>query len=73
MENFARVELSRDRRTKELKLNGDKGHAAEVAQTLEAMKTGAPMPIPFRSLVDTTVITFAAVESLATGDVVRLG
>jgi predicted dehydrogenase/threonine dehydrogenase-like Zn-dependent dehydrogenase len=67
MENFSRVILSRDRKRKELKMNGDKGHNAEVEQTLEAMRTGGPMPIPFQSLVDTTVVTFAAVESLAHG------
>jgi predicted dehydrogenase/threonine dehydrogenase-like Zn-dependent dehydrogenase len=72
MENFTRVVLARDRKRKELKLNGDKGHNAEVAQTLDAMKTGGPMPISIQSLVDTTVVTFAAVESLATGEVVRI-
>lgn len=72
MENFSRVTLSRDRKRKELKLNGDKGHAAEVAQTLEAMKTGGPMPIGFQSLVDTTVVTFAAMESLVSGGVVTM-
>jgi polar amino acid transport system substrate-binding protein len=67
MENFTRVILARDRKRKELKHNGDKGHAAEVGATLAAMKSGAPMPIPFESLVDTTLVTFAAMESLTRG------
>ena len=72
MDNFAMVRLWRDRKKKELKFNGDKGHTAEVEQTLAAMKSGSPMPISFQSLVDTTVVTFAAVESLATGEPVRI-
>lgn len=72
MDNFKRVTLARDRKIKEMKFSGDKGHTAEVTQTLAAMKSGAPMPIPFQSLVDTTLVTFAAVESLATGTVVNL-
>lgn len=70
MENFSRVVLSRDRKRKELKFDGDKGHASEVALTLDAMKSGGPMPIAFQSLVDTTIVTLAAMESLATGSVV---
>lgn len=72
MENFSRVVLSRDRKRKELRMTGDKGHAAEVAQTLEAMKSSGPMPISFQSLVDTTVVTLAAMESLVSGEVVRM-
>ncbi|MBC8145367.1 MAG: bi-domain-containing oxidoreductase [bacterium] len=72
MENFSRVVLSRERKRKELKFDGDKGHASEVALTLEAMKNGTPMPIPFQSLIDTTVVTFGAMESLATGEAIMI-
>ncbi len=72
MDNFKSVRLASDRRTREKKFNGQKGHAEEVKATVEAMRSGGAMPISFESLVDTTVATFAAMESLATGGVVEL-
>ena len=57
------------RHGKEERLKGgapDKGHAAEVAAFLEAVRSGAPSPISLDSLVATTVASFAAVESLRT-------
>jgi len=72
MNNFSQVSFARGRKTKVEKYSGDKGHAEEVAQTIAAMKNGKPMPISFESLYDTTRATFAAVESLGTGTVVRL-
>lgn len=73
MQNFATVAISRGRKTKVEKYNGDKGHSEEVAQTIGAMKSGGPMPISFQSLHDTTIATIAALESLATGEVMRIG
>lgn len=72
MDNFRQVTLARGRKSKVEKLDGDKGHAEEVQQTLAAMKEGKPMPISFESLYDTTRVTFAALESLATGQAVLL-
>jgi len=72
MNNFQDVMLARGRKRKVDKFNGDKGHAEEVRQTLAAMKEGTPMPISFQSLYDTTMATLAAMESLETGEVVRL-
>jgi polar amino acid transport system substrate-binding protein len=72
MHNFKSLTLARGRKQTVSKFNGDKGHADEVKQTIEAMKSGTPMPISFESLCDTTIATFAAMESLATGDVVRI-
>ncbi len=70
MENFRKVITARGRKLNNLSFNGDKGHAEEVRRTLEAMRTGDPMPIDYRSLRDTTLATFAAVESLESGEVV---
>jgi polar amino acid transport system substrate-binding protein len=72
MDNFREVTLAQGRKTKSEKFSGDKGHTAEVKTTLTAMKDGKPMPIGFESLHDTTLATFAAVESLASGEVVML-
>jgi polar amino acid transport system substrate-binding protein len=73
MDNFRQVTLARGRKTKVEKFDGDKGHAEEVQQTLAAMKNHTAMPISFQSLYDTTLVTLAAMESLATGEAVALG
>lgn len=72
MDNFREAKLARGRKIKTESFNGDKGHAEEVRRTLAAMKEGGPMPIPFQSLYDTTLVTFAALESLETGEIIRL-
>ena len=46
----------------------DKGHRAEVAAFLDAVRLGAPAPIEFSSLARTTWATFAALRSLRTGE-----
>ena len=45
----------------------DKGQRAELTQFVEAILTGAPMPIPVESLVATTRATIAVRESLLSG------
>ena len=45
----------------------DKGQRAEVEQFVEAVRTGAPMPIGTDSLLATTRATIAVGESLASG------
>ena len=51
----------------------DKGHAAECAAFLRAVREGGPSPIPLDDLVNTTRATFAAVQSARDqGSVVRL-
>ncbi|MDB5034301.1 MAG: Alcohol dehydrogenase, zinc-binding protein [Chlorobi bacterium] len=72
MNNFRELVLSSGRKTRVEKFNGDKGHSEEVKQTIEAMKSGAPMPISFESLHDTTAATFAALTSLGSGNAVAL-
>ena len=50
----------------------DKGQRAEVAAFVEAVRTGAPMPIGLDSLVSTTLATIAVEESLTSGGPVKL-
>lgn len=60
---------------RETKLRGgaqDKGHAAEVAAFVEALRLGGPSPIALDSLIATTLASFAAVESLRSGKPVDL-
>ena len=70
MENFRKVTTARGRKLNTVSFNGDKGHAEEVRLTLDAIRTGGPMPIDYQSLYDTTLATVAAVESLESGEVV---
>lgn len=72
MDNFRELKLARGRKMKSESFNGDKGHAEEVRRTLAAMKEHSPMPISFQSLYDTTLVTLAALESLETGEIIRL-
>jgi predicted dehydrogenase len=50
------------------KLGQDKGHVAGVAAFLEAIRKGAPPPIPIDVLAAVSLATLAAIDSLATGE-----
>ena len=50
----------------------DKGHAAELAAVIGSISRGEPMPIPFASLVDTTLVTFAALDACGQGQPVAI-
>jgi len=50
----------------------DKGQATEVRQFIQAVKTGAPMPIPLDQIITSMQATFATLKSLQTGQVVPL-
>jgi predicted dehydrogenase/threonine dehydrogenase-like Zn-dependent dehydrogenase len=50
----------------------DKGHDAEVAAFIEAVRTGAPAPIALESLVATTLASFAVLDALRTGGTIDL-
>lgn len=64
MDDFRRVTLASGTKSTVKKFDGSKGHREEVQATIEAMQTGAPLPISFQSLYDTTLATIAAVECL---------
>jgi predicted dehydrogenase len=73
IDNFQRLSLSQQGKMREFKLsNIDKGHRDEVRAFLQAIQSGAPSPIPFESLVTTTVATLKILESLQTGVPVAL-
>lgn len=50
------------------KFDGTKGHREEMIEVVNAMRSGAPMPISFQSLYDTSLLCILALESLATGE-----
>ena len=69
LDNFRQAAVWVGRRRTVAKSRGgqDKGQRAELAQFVEACRTGAPMPIGFDSLVATTRATIAVGESLTSG------
>jgi predicted dehydrogenase len=50
----------------------DKGHEAGFLAFLDAVKSGKESPTPFNSVVETTRATFAAVESMRSGEMVEV-
>jgi predicted dehydrogenase len=63
----ATVWRGRRRRVERNLLHVDKGQRHEVDAFVSAVRSGAPMPIPFESLVATTRATLAVARSLGTG------
>jgi predicted dehydrogenase len=69
LDNFRAAAVWSGRGKSETKARGgqDKGQRAEMAAFVEAVRTGAPMPIPVASLLATTRATIAVGESMASG------
>ncbi len=70
IENFKRLTLTQSGKRKRMGhwfQSFDKGHKAEMAQLISALRNRQPSPVPFESYVATTRATFAAVESLREG------
>jgi predicted dehydrogenase/threonine dehydrogenase-like Zn-dependent dehydrogenase len=74
LDNFTRATVwSRSGKDAKRTLSGqDKGQAAQLERFVEAVRTGAPMPIDLSSLVTTTLATIAAEKSAVTGQPVSL-
>ena len=68
-DNFQGAAIWNGRRRSTVRSHGgpDKGQQRELALFVEAVRTGAPIPIPFESLVATTSATIAVGASLASG------
>jgi len=50
-----------------LKKKQDKGHSEQFRLLIERVKNGGPALIPFEEIVNTTMASFAAIESLREG------
>jgi polar amino acid transport system substrate-binding protein len=71
LKNFTELETwSGSGKTETVKGSG-KGHAEEVKAFVASIGSSGEAPIPFDSLMATTLVTFAARTSLATGEVIR--
>ncbi len=64
MNNFTQVIFHKSSNTRTNNYDGKKGIDEEVAATINSVKSGKDMPIPFKELESTTLTTFAIIESL---------
>ena len=72
LKNFTELELWTGASKPKIEKGTGKGHAEEVKAFLASLAApGNESPIPFDSLLATTLVTFAARESLATGEAIR--
>ena len=53
-------------------MKADKGHAAEIAAFIEAVRDGRESPISPESLIETTLVSFAVDESIQQGQVIGI-
>ncbi|HET6400885.1 MAG TPA: bi-domain-containing oxidoreductase [Candidatus Kapabacteria bacterium] len=71
LKNFTELELWTAGGKPKIEKGSGKGHAEEVKAFLQSLSSQGEAPIPFDSLLATTLVTFATRESLATGEVIR--
>jgi predicted dehydrogenase/threonine dehydrogenase-like Zn-dependent dehydrogenase len=72
MDDFREVTFHDGRSRKRRRYKGGKGHTEEVDQFLEVVRGRAAPAFSLQSLVDTTAVTFAAVEAIRTRAAVEL-
>ncbi|HDZ01951.1 MAG TPA: oxidoreductase [Nitrospirae bacterium] len=71
--NFKSVDfISSGKQRVKKSLEVDRGHIGEIKATCDALKNGNPSPIDFKSLIATTLATFAIEESITTGEAVEV-
>jgi polar amino acid transport system substrate-binding protein len=66
MDNFKTLDLHSNKKMKQINFNGGKGHAEEIAATVQAIRGGSAMPISYEHIRAVTLATFGIEESLAT-------
>jgi predicted dehydrogenase len=72
MWNFRKLEIAVGRKRSTSSFSGDKGHAAEMKALLDGFESGTGSPVSIDSLAATSRATFAVIESVRTGRVVRV-
>jgi predicted dehydrogenase len=73
LDDFRVLEMVRDGKRKTSKLlNQDKGHLAEMQAFAQAIRLGGQPPIPYDQLISVTKATFAAMQSLRSGQPVKV-
>ncbi len=72
MNNFQTVDVYKNKSRSRYKFDGSKGQKQEVYKTIEAIKNGSEMPIPFDQLYIVTKTTFAIIESVSTSSPIQI-
>jgi predicted dehydrogenase len=68
IDNFKNITfVASGKKKRKRSLEVDRGHLNEIKATIDALRNGRPSPIDFKSLIATTVATFAIEESISTG------
>ena len=70
LEDFRRLEIVHGGRKRTIrKMSQDKGHRQALEAFFQAVKAGAPSPIPLAEMIATTLVTLEARKLLAAGEV----
>lgn len=72
LEDFSLLEIAEGGKLRRIRSARDKGHKREIQLTLEAICKGSEAPIPFAQLVEVSEATLAVVDSLNSGELVKL-
>lgn len=72
LDDFVSLETVRDGRKTRAKAAQDKGHVAEWKAFARSIREGGNPPIPYEQLLGVTKSTFAAVESIQTGQKIKI-
>lgn len=72
LDDFSSLELAEGGKVRRVRSARDKGHKREIQLTLEAIRKGNEAPIPFVELVEVSEATLAVVDSLNSGELVKL-
>ena len=72
LDDFRTLELTRNGKTQKYRSNQDKGHRDAWRAFLHCIKSGGDAPIPFEQIQAVHLATYAAVDSIRTGEPVNL-
>lgn len=73
LNDFKTLVIHADGKKKRKKLLAqDKGQKIEVQQFIEAILNGTGEPIPFEEMYNTSLVTFKIIESIRTGECIKL-
>ncbi len=72
MNNFKEVVLYKNNKKEKLTFDGLKGHKEEILHFLEIIKNKTENQLPFNSIINTTLLTISAMDSMQSNQVVFL-
>ncbi len=72
MDNFKKVYIHKHNKKKKHSFSGGKGHFEEIAHFINVVSNNGPNELPFQSIYNTTLLTFLALESIKTGEVISV-